>query len=270
MGVQLGDEGHDMISKKEKVERCYLEAFLRLLGKVPDDVPRGEHCDLVAVFPQQKIGVEVTEFHGDFKGKKGSQWRAVMENWRYLQRMIMEKVRQYDELKETSGLLFSERRELPPRKQYQGFVDELVQLSRERINSDCQERTLGSDYPLLHKHLKKFILKKSGCYSTWKWNHEASSFGVRETPLIQAAEPKVRKLIKYKQEDVEEVWLLVVSGFQLFQALGINLSSKLRTFDRLNKLLTTSGFNRVYLYQYMFDVAYEWPGWAKIGRESFA
>lgn len=254
-----------MISKKEKVERCYLEGFLRLLGKVPDRVVRGQYSDFVVVFQQEKMGVEETEFHGDSKGKKGSQWRAVEENWVSLQRMIMEKVEKCNELKETSGLLFSERRELPPTRQYGKFVDELVQLSREMINCDCKEITPGGDYPLLHKHLKK-----CGCYSTWKWNHEVSSFGVTERGLIDAAEPKVKKLAKYKGEGVDEVWLLIVSGPRLSQALGINLSGKLKTFDRLNRLLTKSGFNRVYLYQYMFDVAYEWPGWVKIGRESLS
>lgn len=259
-----------MISNRKKAERSYLGEFLALLGKVPDKVVCGESPDFVVVFHQKKIGVEETEFHGDPKGKKGSQWRAVEENWRFLQRMIMEKVKKCNELKETSGLLFSERRELPPRREYGRFVDELVKLSGEMINSDCKEITPGGDYPLLHKYLKKFHLEKCGCYSTWKWNQEVSSFGVTERGLIDAAEPKVKKLAKYKGEGVDEVWLLIVSGLQLSQALGIDLSGKLKTFDRLNSLLTESGFKRVYLYQYLLDVAYEWPGWVKIGRENLA
>lgn len=259
-----------MISKKKRVERFYLDKFLDSAGKVPDKVLCGESPDFVLVFQQKKIGVEETEFHCDSKGKKGSYRRAVEENWVFLQTTIMEKVEKRNELKDTSGLLFFKRRELPPTRQYGRFADELVKLSREMINSGCKRIAPGGGYPLLHKYLKKFHLKKCGCYITWEWNHNVSSIGLTETALIDAAEPKIEKLASYRGTSVEEMWLLIVSGYRLSQAFGIHLSQRLDTFNRLNNLLAKSGFNRVYLYHYLFDAIYEWPGWVRIGKESLA
>ena len=256
------------MSKKKRIERFYLNKFLALLGKVPDKITCGESPDFICILQQKKIGVEVTEFHFDLKSKKGSRRRAIEENWMSLQRMIMEKVEKCDALKDTNGLLFFKKLELPPRRKYGEFTDEVIKLSREMINSNCKEIRPGNNYPLLSKYLKRFRVEKCRCRITWEWNYNVSSVGLTETALMKTVESKI--VADYKGKDIDEVWLLIVSGYRLSQALGIRLSDKLNTFGRLNNLLSKSGYNKIYLYQYMIDVIYEWPGWVKIGRENFA
>ncbi len=254
------------MDEKKKIECFYLEKFLTLSGMAPFRIICGESPDFTVAFERRKIAVEVTEFHFDGKGRKGSRRRAMEENWSSLQEMIMGKVKECNELKDTHGLLFFKKREVPPRRAHGKFSDELVKLSREMINSDCREIRPVQNYPLLSKYLKKFRLQKCGCYMTWEWNHNVLAIGVTQRMLIKTVKSKV--VADYKGKDVDEVWLLIISGFRLSQALGIHLSNKLNTFNRLNSLLRKSGYSKVYLYQYMLDVLYQWPGWVKIGRES--
>lgn len=254
------------MDEKKKIECFYLDKFFTLLGTIPFRIICGESPDFVVAFERRKIGIEVTEFHSDLKGRKGSRRRAMEENWASLQGMIMDKVKECNELKDTNGLLFFKKQEVPPGRAHREFTDELIKLSREMINSDCKETRPEIDHPLLSKYLKRFHLEKCGCYMTWEWNHNVLPIGVTEMVLIKTVESKI--LADYKGKDIDEVWLLIVSGSRLSQALGMHLSDKLNTFNRLNSLLGKSGYGKVYLYQYMLDVLYQWPGWVKIGREN--
>ncbi|MEW6687108.1 MAG: hypothetical protein AB1393_13045 [Candidatus Edwardsbacteria bacterium] len=124
------------------------------------------------------------------------------------------------------------------------------------------------NYPLLKKYLNKFYLERVGCYITWGWN-DASSIGLTEPEIISIVEPKIKKADKYIQKKIDELWLLIVSGHRLSQQMGLGLSDKLNGFAQLNSKLEQSAYGKVYIYQYMHNVVYEWPGWIKYGREHF-
>ena len=116
-------------------------------------------------------------------------------------------------------------------------------------------------FPLLNGYLKEFILKRPDLYITWDWNHDVSSVGVTEKELMDIITPKVNEVSSYKREHFDELWLVVVSGYRLSQAMGVLSEKRLASYENLNKLLEQSGYDKVYLYQYMFDVIYGWPGW---------
>ncbi len=138
------------------------------------------------------------------------------------------------------------------------------------IKSGCQEMGFeGNEYPFLSEYLQKFELKKVGCFITWDWNYSGSFIGLSEEELLEIIEPKISKVLSYKGKGIDELWLLVVSGHRISQAMDLDLSNKLNNYKQLNVLLRDSGYNKVYLYQYMFDVIYEWPGWNKHGKENF-
>ena len=257
------------MSKKKENERFYLDKFLALLGKVPNEIKPGESPDFIVILQQKKIGIELTDFHSDSKGEGGRPRRAIEETWVLLQRTIMEEVEKCNELKETNGLLFFKKLELPPKSKHGKFTDELINLSLKMINSGYKEIKPGENYPILNNYLKKFRLEKVGCYITWGWNYNVSSIGITEEELINAARSKIKRVGIYKEKNIDELWLLIISGYRLSQAMGIRLSDKLNSFDQLNNLIRQSGYNKIYLYQFMFDVIYEWPGWFKIGKENF-
>jgi len=255
--------------KKKENERFYLDKFLALLGKVADEIHPGESPDFIVSIATKKIGIELTDFHSDLKGESGKPRRAVEEAWRLIQGMIMEEVKKCNKLKETFGFLSFKKLELPPKSKHKIFTDELIKLSLGMIDSDYKEIKPGGDYPLLNKYLEKYSLERAGCYITWQWNHNASFVGITETRLINATKSKIEKVVNYKEKNIDALWLLIVSGHRLSQAMGLNLHHKLNTFDQLNNLLKHSGYNKIFIYQYMFGVIYEWPGWVKIGKENF-
>lgn len=255
--------------KKKENERFYLDKFLALLGKVADEIHPEESPDFIVSIATKKIGIELTDFHSDLKGENGKPRRAIEEAWLLIQGTIMEEVEKCNKLKETFGFLSFKKLELPPKSKHKKFADELIKLSLEMIDSDYKEINPGGNYPLLNKYLEKFCLERAGCYITWKWNHNVSFVGFTEKRLINATKSKIEKVVKYREKNIDELWLLIVSGHRLSQAMGLNLSYKLNTFDQLNNLLKHSGYNKIFIYQYMFDVIYKWPGWVKIGKEDF-
>lgn len=257
-----------ILSRQKQNERFYLDKFFALLGKMPNEIQSGESPDFIVILQQKRIGMELTDFHSDLKRENDRSRRAIEETWMLLQKMIMEEVGKCNELKETNGFLFFKKLELPPKSKHKKFTRELIKLSLEMLNLDCKEIMPGNNYPFLNKYLKKFRLEKVGCHTTWKWNYNVSFIGLTEIELMDTIKPKIEKTFGYKKEkELNELWLLITSGYRLSQAMGIHLLEKLNTYDRLNNLLSQSGYKKIYLYQYMFDVIYEWPGWVKVGRE---
>jgi len=261
-----------MTSEQKQNELFYLNKFLALLGKVPKEIQSGESPDFIVILEQKKIGIECTEFHSDLKGETGRPRRAIEETWLLLQRTIMKEVGKCNELKETYGFLFFKKLELPPKSKHGEFTSELIKLSLEMINSGYKQIKPGGNYPFLNKYLEKFCLERVGYYSTWNWNYDASLIGVTEEELIDAVKSKIEKVVTYKQKNIGELWLLIISGHRLSQTMPPPpfLEHQLNDFGQLNELLKASGYTKVYLYQYIFDTIYEWPGWAKFGKEDFS
>ena len=255
------------MSDKKKIERFYLNEFFKILSKTPDEVQQGEAPDFIVKLRHLTIGIEVTEFHSDLKGEKDRPRRAVEEAWAALQKVIMGKIGNYKELEDTSGTLFFKKLELPPTAEYRDFVIELVQLSLEMIESNIEEISPESNYSLLNKYLDKFHLKNVGCHISWEWNHNASSIGLTESQLIDTVQPKLVKAKSYKRKNIDGLWLLIVSGVRLSQTMPVRLSSKLLSYKNLDYLLSRAIFEKVYIYQYMIGIIYEWPNWVKIGKE---
>jgi len=230
-------------------------------------VKKGESPDFIVKLRHLTIGLEVTEFHSDLKGEKERPRRAVEEAWASLQEVIMEKIVNYKKLEDTNGTLFFKKLELPPTREYKDFVIELVQLSLEMIKANREEISPRSNYPLLNKYLNKFHLKKVGCYITWEWNYNAASIGLTESELVDTIQPKLVKAKSYIRKDIDGLWLLIVSGLRLSQTMPVHLSNKLLSYKKLDYLLSQSIYEKVYIYQYMIGVIYEWPNWVKIGKE---
>jgi len=260
------------MSDKKKIERFYLDEFFKILGKTPEEVKDGEAPDFIVKLRQLTIGVEVTEFHSGLKREKDNPRkdiprRAVEEAWTSLQRIITEKIGDYKELKNTCGLLSFKQLELPQNSKYKEFVNELIKLSLEMIEANREEISPDSNYPLLNKYLSEFRLEKVGCYMTWEWSPNDPSLGLTESELIDTIQPKLVKAETYIRKNIDVLWLLVVSGSRLSQTMSVRLSNRLLSYKKLDYLLSRSIFEKIYIYQYMVGVVYEWPNWVKIGTE---
>lgn len=264
---------NDSMSSRKDSELFYLRNFLELLGEAPTQIEAGESPDFVVILRGKKIGIEVTEFHSDLKGVDDKPRRAIEETWNLLQKNLKKAVEKHPKLKGTYGFLMFKDLIVPPKSVHKEFVNEIIQLSLTMICTNCEEiRPDEGKFPLLHQYLEKFRLKRINFahHISWDWDQNASFIGLTEDELISAIQRKMNRADKYRGKGIEELWLLVISGYRLSQAMPPFLENKLSDFDRLNDILEESGYDKVYLYQYMFDVIYEWPGWIKFGKEDFS
>jgi len=250
------DKNSNPTNKKKETERFYLNEFLGVLGIAPDYIHQGESPDFIITLKTKRLGIELTYFHSNARGECGRTRREIEESWKSLKRKIMEKVERYEKLNETHGLLHFRKLELPHRARNEEFCDQLVDLSLRMINSNRERTSPDETYPLLKRYLKEFVLEKVGCYINWDWNHDTDWVGLRERELINIITPKVGKVANYRKKSLDELWLLIISGHRLSQAMGMRLSYKLKAFDQLDSLLEKSGYDKVYIYQYISSVRF--------------
>lgn len=251
-----------MNKKKKREELFYLNKFLALLDIVPLSIEKRESPDFLVKFRESQIGIEVTGYHSGITDAKGRPRREIEEDWTYLQKKIMAEVNQHKELENTSGLIFFKKLKLPNRSEYNNFIGELVKFALDIIQKDINETEPDDIFPLLMKYIKKIFVKKAGCNIAWDWNYNVSSVGLAESELINSVRSKL--IANYSDSKFDELWLLIVSGYRLSQAMGIHLVYELNSYRNLKDMLRASCLNRVFIYQYMFDIIYEWPQWVKI------
>lgn len=251
-----------MDNKKKKEERFYLNKFLASLAIAPHDIEERESPDFLVKLKESQIGVEVTGYHSGLIGEKGRPRRAIEEDWIYLQEKIMAEVEKHKELENTNGLIFFKKLELPIKSEYKIFIDELIQFSLEMIKGGINEIEPGDNYLLLKKYIKKLYIEKNSTSITWDWNHNVSSVGLTEAELINAIKSKL--VANYIDSKFDELWLLIFSGYRLSQAMGVRLLYELESYRNLEDMLRRSCFDKVFVYQYMFNIIYKWPQWIKM------
>ncbi|MDD5008304.1 MAG: hypothetical protein PHU49_12840 [Syntrophorhabdaceae bacterium] len=268
-----GEVNQEMNGKKKNVEYRYLKSFLSLLRNgldiSNDDIECRESPDFIINLGNKRIGIEITEHHSSERDANKRSRRATEEDWEVLRTTIRDRVWKDSDLSQTYGYLEFKKLELPPRKKFRSFTDEIIQLSKEMIHTHREVVKIDEKYPLLYKYMNKMHLKIVRCFITWDWNYEGGSVGLTETELIKTIELKTSKASGYVKNDIDELWLIIVEGHRISQAMGLNLEWYLDDFNSVNSLLQGSRFNKVYIYQYMHNLIYEWPRWIKIGQERF-
>lgn len=251
---------------KKQIECAYLDKFLTLMNIHPTAITCRESPDFILEMDKM-IGLEIVSYHSIPKEEGNKPRRLIEEEWRILHERIIEEVKKHDELTETKGYLDFRELEIPSRKKYDDFVKELIDSSLKLVITGSKYYLPDEHHPLMKKYLSSFSLEKVGCSIMWDWNHNAAFIGLTEDELINTIQPKTEKVMKFKSENIEEYWLLVVDGPYLSQEMGLRLQYKLPDYTRVDKLLRESKFKAMYIFQYMFDVVYQWPGWAKVGEE---
>jgi hypothetical protein len=265
----------DKIKTQEMRECFYLEKFLKALRITVESIQRGANPpDFILIKAKKRIAVEVTEFHSDAIGPEGHPRRLIEEEWAKLQQVMKRERKHYPDLDKISGLLFFKKLSVPSRVEYPQFVRELLDFSRSSLKSLTQKRgdfnSFGINSPLLKKYLKRLHLATVNCYITWEWNHSASSVGLNESEVKKTI---LKKLAIPRPKNVSENWLLIVSGHQLSQSMGLPHVEKLNAFQEANKALKDGPYDRVFIFQYMFDRVLLWEhssGWIEIRKARFA
>jgi hypothetical protein len=260
---------------QEKKERFYVDKFLVVLRLVTESIERGANPpDFILTQGKKQIAIEVTEFHSDATGPAGHPRRLIEQEWAKLQQLCEQERKRYPDLNNISGLLFFKKLMVPSRVERLQFARELLEFSGKSLKcltgkgGDFSSFDINS--PLLKKYLRRLHLGLSKCYITWDWNHSASSVGLNEPEMKKTIS---RKLESPRPRGVSENWLLIVSGHQLSQSMGLPDVEELNAFQEVNEALLNGPFDKVFIFQYMFDRVLLWEhssGWVELREAHFA
>lgn len=264
-----------MGQKQEKRERFYLDKFLIALRMTPKSIQRGDDPpDFILAQAKKQIAVEVTEFHSDATGPGGHPRRLIEEEWAKLQKLIEQERKHYPGLNNISGLLFFKKLAVPSHVERPQFVRELLEFIQNSLNSLTSKgkdfNSFHTSLPLLGRYLRKLHLQPVNCYITWEWNHSASSVGLNESEMKRTIS---KKLAIPRPKNVSENWLLIVSGHQLSQSMGLPDVKELNAFEEVNGALKNGPCDKVFVFQYMFDRVLLWElssGWIELRKPRFA
>ncbi len=220
------------------------------------------------------IGVEVTEYYVDAKHSKGGSRSRANETYDDIRKIVNEKAKENSNLKDIYGSLSLKNQKGRPQKaELEKFADDLIRLVAEfiRKNKNFKEKSLVPEdgYSLLKKFLKSVMLQRVSSSILWDITYGGST-GLEEKNLINTIKPKLEKRQKYNYNNFNELWLLVVFGSLFSQVVPRPwaIEDKLRNFDKINRMLKTSYFDKVYLYLRNDKTVFKWPGWIKIEPKS--
>lgn len=267
------------MTDKKKEELGFLKEFLDIVDlKKCSIAPREPPGPDFAITIENKIigvGVEVTEYYVDAKHNKGGSCSRANETYDDdIRKIVNEKAKENSNLKDIYGSLsFKNQKGRPQKTELEKFADDLIRLAGEfiRKNKNFKEKSLVPDdgYPLLKKFLKSVMLQRVSFSFSWDITYGGST-GLEEKNLINTIKPKLEKRQKYNYNNFNELWLLVVFGSLFSQVVPRPwaVEDKLRNFDKINRMLKASYFDKVYLYLRNDKTVFKWPGWNKIEPKS--
>jgi len=247
-------------------ERQYLDAFLLLLG-LTDIVPAEldpPRPDFLIFIDHKSVGVEITEYHFVTKTASGHTRRQVEQEWERLRRDLMRQVDQMSDLKGVHATLMFKELRLPSSRERSDFISQLIECTKKHVASLPLSVSDFKHFPILSSYLNKVQLKRIDFSMSWDWNGNIAWIGTNQDALVKCIQKKTNK--KYDLTGLDEIWLLVVSEPYLSQTMWIKDEQVLQSMAEVNKLLRCLAFHKVYVFQYLNDVAYEWPAWRKIEK----
>lgn len=256
---------------QKQVERHYMDAFLDVMNF--RDVVVEQKCppmpDFALRIGHLLVGVEMTEYHSESTTPSGHPRRLVEQEWERLRKAVMKAIDACPELEGVHGTLCFKDLKLPGRRESDSFIAQAIACAKRSVS--CASRSINvldfTDYPLLQTFLSKLRLRRIKCSMSWDWNHNTAWVGTDQDAFLSCVQRKTANT--YDLNGLDQTWLLIVSGSSLSQAMGIELQHQLPQITKADEALRSSLFCRAFVFQYMFDVAYEWPGWRKIGAENF-
>jgi len=221
--------------RQEETERFYLDKFLEVVRLKPESIERGaDPPDFLVAIDEGHVAIEETDFHSDKKGVDGSSRRGIEEEWLRLQRVFVQERELYPDLDRICGFLFFRALEVPPRRKHGLFASELLGFARKELERITEKgvdfASLDPAFPLLGKYLTRLRLWDARCYVTWEWSHNADFVGLTQEELRR---------------------IIVVSGRQLSQSMGLVEAAKLNRYQEINRALELGPYDKVYIFQHM-------------------
>ena len=256
--------------KQEDDERFFLSPFLSLVRLKPSKIIPGgnQPPDFIVVQRGQRIAIELTEFYSTSSDTPSPGWEKA---WTATRSAMAAERDRYSELHDICmGVTFN-KRPLPRRNDQAPFAAELAALALRHLDeAEGEAIILGPNdfqgFALLKRHLAGVEVRRSDYYETWDLADRSFSCGLQENELLAVLE---RKQYSAK-EGADELWLVVVSGSLPCQSMGLPIAEELNRFSAAKMALANGPYDRVYLYDYMWDRVLCWhasTGWRLVSGD---
>lgn len=259
---------------QEQAEQAYLEKFLERLQYDYSDIIRGEDPpDFYFKIQEKRIAVEITDYHSGRSNDNNHRWRMVEEERDKIRDLLNRKVSLHENLKGIHVHIIPRGLSLPSRKEYDPFTDEIISFIESKIgilqSQRVRDKKFLPEFSLLNQYVSRIYANKVNAKMFWDISQTAS-VGVSEEEFINTIEPK---LGKPRPSDINENWLLIVSGARMSQSIGLHHHDHYNDFSQVNTMLENGPFEQIYIYDYMFSRILGWnleEGWEELKGVIFA
>lgn len=257
----------DHSQKQEEEERFYLEAFLNLLGLEVIQINRGNPDPpdwVITDGAGRRIGVEVTMYHDNTPTPCKHTRCQVEKAWDELLEEIRRTILARPETGRLYGYLTFKALVLPKSSEQRQFVAELRQCVLEYSDQLPARICDFRNYSCLNMYLCNLRLKKVKCKLSWECNLRTAWIGLNSSMFVELVSKKAEDLAKIKVANVDEYWLLVVSGPEMSQNMGPRVLEHLRELNEADGIMSQSKFRKAYVFQYALNTICEWPAWHRV------
>ena len=269
--IRINRDGQVVKSKKQKKEQFFVEEFLRFTGMNIQNLEIRDKPDAFAKVSENSqqilIGIETTYYYIDAKPGESSPGHAAFSTWGRIEKHISEKIKQYHELKYIKGTVSLNKKLLPPQKEQEHFINQLLLFINEyvrenNLDSEAQiwTKRIDDKHNLIKKYIKKLRLKNQYPDEWPRWHCTtvyASGVGMNNDILMSIIDAKTNACKSYDWRDCDERWLLICApGCPIVATAG----PVYQLDDLLPELVDAckrSGFTKIFFWERMHDWAIE-------------
>ncbi len=249
-------------------ERVYLDHFFLTLGVRCDDIQRGDNPpDFIVTIKGEKISIEMTDFYSSESGPSGHTHREVTVEFEKLRDKIDLRIKEESLLKNLHIFLWFNKLLLPSSKKQDQFIKEICLFARlffNKINSNLHFTIFDNfdGYPLLKEYLMEVRLRIGMRRTDWNYSSGFVDKNRDTHDLITSIEKKITNPPEKKL-----YWLLIVTGPSVSQMFGPHEVEVAQSCIKLNELLRSGPFDKIYVHQFGFGHILEGTsdGW-KVNR----
>lgn len=222
------------MGKKDR-ELRQLKAYVsaRNIMITDQEIEASERPDFRLQVRNQRIGVEITEYHVGGR-------RQIEEEW---ERLWLKAYTRVNYPNNRFLTLYFRKMRVPTRHETDRFINEVLAFGE--LNPAIETEPDPHQYPLLSRYVYYITVERAEVRSKirikWFWNYATEWVGLLETELISIVTDKTKSCV----QSADAYWLVIVGGDQLSTCIPLMDVGELRIMSNLEKALVSSPFDRI-------------------------
>jgi hypothetical protein len=248
-------------------ELLIAKALFKNLGMVATLKLGPDPPDVLACLLDNKIGVEVTEFHTSVLGTARHPRKQVEAQWAHIKKTEYKLRQEHPELREIGVRLRFCSLLVPSNREVCQFIREVYDFVKDNISNVTETLqnfpTTDASGTILPKYVQQITLfRMDGAKMHWCWNHDVTSVGITEEELSCYIK---RKADIQKPAGFNELLLVIAGGLELSQYVIIWSVDWLNERKRLTAMMEQTQFDEIHILdEEHFRWTRRWGRWKRI------